>query len=153
MIIYLSYLVLIFCVLKFYKNNSDNDLLISSGLITVGIYIINLVIPKTKENFTWITDVNKRCNNESDCQSKICSNNKCRDLQENNIACFHDNNCKSGHCIKESGTADIASVCRTTQNNGEKCVKDNDCNEYDSNSNTYDNNKKCSGDGKCHKKK
>jgi cyanate permease len=54
-VLYISYLVLIFVVLKFYQNiqSSNTNILVSALMIVVGIYIINLLLPANSvENFT-----------------------------------------------------------------------------------------------------
>lgn len=173
-ILYLSYMVLIYCVLQFYKNNSEYNLLISSLLITIGIYIINLVVPiKTKENFGlyFSKENGESCYIDSDCKSGHCIKDICHQVRENGEVCGQDNDCKSEHCVigfcrqvRENGESCrkendckskhcIGGFCRQVRKNGESCEGDNDCNNYIDNGygyGYYDNQKKCGGDGKCH---
>lgn len=162
--VYLSYMILIFCILKFYKYNSNYTLLTIS--ITIGIYLINTLLPMTKERFTdtdsYITDIGNTCDNNisecnkclknRQCQSNVCSNSKCKDVLDNDEHCENDTNCRSHHCNASIGGMDTAyKKCESTKKNGDSCRHDNECNDYDPETNTYKDNKKCQG-GECHHK-
>lgn len=90
-ILYLSYIVLIFSVLKFYKNNSKYAELISTLLIIIGIYIINLLIPiKIKEKFG--SSNGRVCTQNWHCNSGHCVTNKCTSKRENGQSCDANDN-------------------------------------------------------------
>ena len=74
--IYLSYMVLIFIVLKYYQNEQhhNNTILIPTVIITVGIYIINMLLSnKNTEHFG--KQNGRNCTDSSQCNSKCCGVN------------------------------------------------------------------------------
>ena len=99
---YLSYIILIYFVLKFYKINNEYTLLTQTLLISIGIYVINLLIPiKIKENF----GINPNgkigggdCNTNSNCKYDYCRNNKCTNEGEHNTFCNENSDCISHNC-------------------------------------------------------
>ena len=100
MIKYISYFILIFCVIKFIETN---NILMSSVIITIGILILNSIIPKvTKESFK-----NGSIKNGDSCQGKTSSQ--------------RDTNCNSGYCDNKS------KKCKQKINNGRKCRSSNAC--------------------------
>lgn len=109
MIVYIFYLILIFAILKLFKNNKNFEI-VSTILICFSIYIINLLIPqKNKEHF------GKNCGNSHMANGCECnSNNKCKN--------FH---CRDGKCHNK--------LKRCV-----KCNEGYQCNKYDKNNNKYE---------------
>ena len=139
MIKYISYFILVFCVLYFIKNNTKNTDytdLITTVSICVGIYIIDLIMQKNiKESFT-----NKNgdsCKKNNDCKSGYCKNSdkKCHQKIKLNKHCENNTSCKSKHCINRK--------CKKKVDINGTCTHYADCNNYIKKNNTYSHKIKC----------
>ena len=155
-LLYLSYIVLIYLILNFYKNNTKYAEIISSILICVGIYIINLVLfSKIKETFsnknkgskttttTSSLKIGDTCNGNQDCHTRYCSSSICTGLLPNKSKCTIDDECVNKHCFSKK--------CNSRKKTGVHCTKDRDCNEFDFKNNKYINNNYCGIDNVCHR--
>jgi hypothetical protein len=109
MIVYIFYIILIFIILKLFKNYGKNSEIISSILICIGIYIINLLIPqKNKEHF------GNNCGNQH---------------MSNGCNCDANNKCKSFHC-RDGKCRNKIKICG-------QCNEGKQCNKYDNINNIY----------------
>ena len=117
--IYISYFVLIWGVLKFYKNDSKYSELISTILISIGIYIINLLMPqKTKENFSQNLENGSPCTTNSSCITTHCINNKCSPTLKKNEQCTNNDECNNCNNRATSGTClkwDDHNICQNNK--------------------------------------
>ena len=153
LLLYLIYMIMIYCIIKYYKN--DNYITLTL-IIIIGIYIINFFIPETKENFSKQEPYNpdnklpgENCKYPADCHSKMCNNKKCSPWRKKGESCKVHRNCLSGHCRNFT--------CTKIQKVGQSCNSNKECNEYKLDTTTgtssYDNKNVCGSDSICHKKK
>ena len=72
--LYLSYMVLIFIVLKYYQNEqrTNNTILILTVIITVGIYIINMLLSNKNIEQFYSKPNGKSCTYNTQCDSRCC---------------------------------------------------------------------------------
>jgi hypothetical protein len=141
MIKYISYILLIFIILKCYKNNSKYTEIITALLICIGIYIINLILPnKMREHFG-----KKKKKKKEKCENKTDLENSCDCGNGDHINNENDKLCDSHHCI--------LGKCSNKSKKGDPCGKNNDCNDYNGvTTKTYKTKYFCDVDGKCKKK-
>jgi hypothetical protein len=127
LIIYFCYFLTIYLVLKYYKYN----IFIRSLIILFIIIIINLLIIKNKENFTYNSYIQKqciggkrrtdrcKCISNDNCNKKNRHTNFCKEIKKE-FTNYHDNGSFDYHL-------EYSSLCDKKRQQGHYCETDRWC--------------------------